>query len=47
MEEVSNRTDVTWSSVEKDVPYNKVTWYTDKSGIPRYIFSDEEGNSIN
>ena len=47
MNEVSNRTDVTWSSVESYVPYSKVNWYKDKDGIPRYIFSDEEGNRIN
>jgi len=38
--------DVTWSSIEKDILYKTVTWSTDKNGIPRYAFMDENGNRI-
>ena len=38
--------DVTWSSIEKDICYKTVNWSTDKNGIPRYAFMDENGNRI-
>lgn len=38
--------DVTWSSIEKDIRYKTVIWSTDKNGIPRYAFMDENGNRI-
>ena len=34
--------DVTWSSIEKDVPYAKVIWSTQKNGIPKFTFIGEE-----
>ena len=37
---------VTWASVEKDVPYSKVVWHFQKNGIPTYTFLDENGKSI-
>jgi len=30
--------DITWSSIEKDVPYTKVIWTVGKDGIPIYTF---------
>jgi hypothetical protein len=38
--------DVTWSSIEKDIRYKTVIWSTDKNGIPKYTFMDENGNRI-
>lgn len=38
--------DITWSSIEKDIPYYKVIWYTRRNGIPVYTFLDENGSKI-
>lgn len=38
--------DITWSSIEKYVPYKKVSWRTQKNGIPIYSFTDEEDKTI-
>ena len=38
--------DVTWVSIEKYVDYCSVRWTTDKNGIPRYMFLDEDGKKI-
>ena len=32
--------DVTWSSIEKDILYKTVIWSTDKNGLPKYTFID-------
>jgi hypothetical protein len=36
----------TWSSIEKDVDYKSVVWKTDKNGIPRFDFFDENYNAL-
>ncbi len=38
--------DITWSSIERYVPYNRVVWHTQKDGIPVYSFFDENSNKI-
>jgi hypothetical protein len=38
--------DITWSSIEKYVPYNKVIWNVSKEGIPRYAFFDKNYRKI-
>lgn len=38
--------DITWSSIEKYVPYDKVIWHTKRNGIPVYTFLDENGSKI-
>lgn len=38
--------DITWSSIEKYIPYKEVTWRTSKDGIPIYSFTDENGKTI-
>lgn len=37
---------VTWSSIEKYIPYSKVCWSTNKNGISIYVLLDENGNKI-
>ena len=38
MDKNYSEVDITWSSIEKDVSYNRVVWEIDKDGIPRYTF---------
>lgn len=38
--------DITWSSIEKSIPYEKVVWSVRKNGIPVYAFFDETGKKI-
>ena len=38
MENVYSGNGITWSSIEKDVPYTKVIWSIGKDGIPIYTF---------
>ena len=38
--------DITWSSIEKYIPYKKVIWRASKDGIPIYSFMDENGKTI-
>lgn len=38
MEKIYSENIVTWSSIEKDVPYTKVIWTVGKDGIPIYTF---------
>lgn len=38
--------DITWSCIEKYVPYAKVYWCMGNDGIPIYTFFDEHFNRI-
>ena len=38
--------DVTWSSIEKYIPYSTVEWETNKNGISTYRFMDENYKKI-
>lgn len=38
MDKIYSEENVTWSSIEKDVPYSKVVWTIGKNGIPKYTF---------
>ena len=46
MGKVYSESDITWSSIEKDVPYSKVIWSVSKDGIPRYTFLNENNERI-
>ena len=46
MEASYSELNVTWPSIEKYVKYSSVRWSTDKNGIPRYMFFDEDGKKI-
>ena len=37
---------ITWSSIEKYVPYDKVVWSIRENGIPIYSFMNENGKKI-
>ena len=39
--------DITWSSIEKYIPYAKVTWFKNKVGIYTYKLLDENDKKIN
>ena len=38
--------DLTWSSVEKDVSYEKVVWHLRDNEIPKYTFLDKDGKKL-
>lgn len=46
MSRIYSEDDITWSSIEKFIPYAKVNWYTNKHGISTYKLLDEEGKNI-
>lgn len=46
MSRIYSEEDITWSSIEKYIPYAKVEWYTNKNGIATYKFIDEYGKKI-
>ena len=46
MERIYSEEDITWSSVEKYVPYARVNWHINENGIPTYEFFDEFYNKI-
>ena len=46
MAKIYSEEDITWSSIEKDVPYIRVNWHINESGIPVYTFFDENYNKI-
>ena len=46
MSRIYSEDDITWSSIEKYIPYSKVDWTTNKNGISRYCFLDENGKKI-
>jgi hypothetical protein len=46
MSRIYSEDDITWSSIEKYIPYSKVEWTTNKNGISTYKLFDEEGKRI-
>lgn len=46
MSRVYSEDDITWSSIEKYIPYSKVEWTTNKNGISSYKLFDEKGKRI-
>ncbi len=46
MSRIYSEEDITWSSIEKHIPYSRVEWTTNKNGISTYKLFDEEGNRI-
>ena len=38
--------DITWSAIEKIVPYSKVVWHMGKNGIPMYKLFDENNKKL-
>ena len=46
MSRIYSEEDITWSSIEKYIPYSNVCWTTNKNGISIYKLFDEEGNRI-
>lgn len=46
MERKYSEDDVTWSSIEKYIPYAKVEWSTNKQGISTYKLIDKNGKEI-
>jgi hypothetical protein len=46
MPKIYSEEDITWSSIEKYVPYNKVRWCVRKDGIPVYNFFNEKDERI-
>lgn len=38
--------DITWSSIEKYIPYKNVVWGVEKNGTPVYIMYDDNGEKI-
>ena len=43
MSRIYSEDDITWSSIEKYIPYSKVEWTTNKNGIATYKFFDKDG----
>ena len=46
MPRIYSEEDITWSSIEKYVPYDKVRWCVRKDGIPVYNFFNEKDERI-
>ena len=46
MSRIYSEEDITWSFIEKYIPYSKVEWTTNKNGISTYKLFDEEGKRI-
>lgn len=46
MKRIYGEDDISWSCIEKDIPYAKVEWYWHKNGISTYAFFDENGKRI-
>ena len=46
MEKIYNEDDITWSSIEKYIPYAKVEWSINKYGISTYKLINEDGKKI-
>lgn len=42
MEKIYSEENVTWSSVENKISYDKVIWYVRKNGIPVCMFFNED-----
>lgn len=46
MKKTDNEINVTWSSIEKNIPYAAVVWGAYDNGLPKYTFVDEHGKKI-
>ena len=46
MSRIYSEDDITWSSIEKFIPYAKVDWRVNKHGISTYTLTDENGKKI-
>jgi hypothetical protein len=46
MPRIYSEEDITWSSIEKYIPYSKVDWTTNKNGIATYKFFDKDDKKI-
>ena len=46
MSRIYSEDDITWSSIEKYIPYNKVVFGINKNGISTYKLFDEDGRII-
>ena len=46
MERKYSEDDVTWSSIEKYIPYAKAEWSINKQGISTYKLIDKNGKEI-
>ena len=46
MERKYSEDDITWSSIEKFIPYAKVNWFINKVGISTYKLMDENDKEI-
>jgi len=46
MPRIYSEEDITWSSIEKCIPYHKVEWTANKNGIATYKFFDKDGKKI-
>lgn len=46
MEKIYSEDNITWSTIEKYIPYAKVIWTTNKQGISTYKLLDKNGKEI-
>ena len=46
MSRIYSEDDVSWSSIESIIPYDKVEWYIHKNGISTYKFFNKDGKKI-
>lgn len=46
MSRIYSEEDITWSSIEKYIPYYRVEWSVNKNDIAAYKFYDENGEKI-
>jgi hypothetical protein len=46
MSRIYSEDDVSWSSIESIIPYDKVEWYIHKNGISTYKFFNKECKKI-
>lgn len=46
MGRIFSEEDITWSSIEKHIPYKKVLWTVQKNGIPAYTFVNENDEKM-
>ena len=46
MEKIYSEDNITWSTIEKYIPYTKVIWTTNKQGISTYKLLDKNGKEI-
>lgn len=46
MPRIYSEEDITWSFIEKYIPYFRVEWHMNKNGIATYKFFDKDGNKM-